>query len=176
MDPDRSRAPAPRPSAPRLTIEELLQLKRLERPEPVFWSRFDDAWRRREIEAVVAPELHVDRTGAGVLVYRWAVALGSLAAAGLIGLGLWQARALVDDPALGPLVTVASPAAVPDDLPVPSHGLPLGAARFVVDEIGRAAADRAFVLVAAPETYRSLPGPSAYPVDTLTSLSRDGSL
>ena len=51
---------------PKVTLEELLRLKRHERPAPEFWSRFDGELRGRMLKAFVQPE---------PLAARWSRAL-----------------------------------------------------------------------------------------------------
>ena len=51
-DDKRSAAPA---AAGKPTLEELLRVKRAERPDQVFWEEFDRGLRRKQLAAMVEP-------------------------------------------------------------------------------------------------------------------------
>ena len=38
---------------PKVSLEDLLRLKRAERPEPEFWAKFEDQLRRKQLAAIV---------------------------------------------------------------------------------------------------------------------------
>jgi hypothetical protein len=47
---------SPMDQKPKIEIEDLLKLKKLERPAPEFWDQFDQGLRRKSMEALVSQE------------------------------------------------------------------------------------------------------------------------
>jgi hypothetical protein len=161
---------------PRITLEQLLALKRSERPEPSFWEEFDRELHRRQLASVVArPAWYVRAArGMGVGLRRMApVALASAAAvAGFLVLQQPGSEEETADVAVTadvstPAVTVAmsqpdvAAATLPvtDEplVPVPAFERPVTSeTRLVVHEFVAATKPaRTFVSVSSPNTFSS---------------------
>ena len=75
-----------RPEANRVTIEDLLRVKRAERPSPEFWSRFEQDLRAKQLAAIVEPRpwwitLRLPQVGRAIA--RFQVPIGAAAALAL---------------------------------------------------------------------------------------------
>jgi hypothetical protein len=135
------------------TLEELLRVKRAERPPAEFWKRFEDELRAKQLAAIVAPR-------------RWWQPLTALVpgrrAAALAGVGAAVAVALsayVRFPAVQP--TVVSPEAITPALTLAHSGVPSAVAAVAranhVAEIAAA--------VPAPVVVAEVLAASATPVE-----------
>jgi hypothetical protein len=110
----------PHDQKPRVTLEDLLHLKRAERPEPEFWARFERELREKQLTALLEkrPWWH----GLGRVVMRHAYLPAGAAAALAVGLVTFRQHApslvvesppdrgsAVADQALSPVRAVALP-------------------------------------------------------------------
>lgn len=183
---------------PPITLEQLLRLKRSERPDPAFWEDFDRELRRRQLASVVArPAWHV-RLGRSLIVgVRRAVPIGAAAAAA-VG-GFWVLQRPADDAATPTQSVAAADVSIPVEpvliepalsaelpelaareprpAPAPAAALPPPSStsepRFVVHEFAAStAAPRTFVSVTSPHTFSSPTyDASLQTVNTLSSNS-----
>lgn len=88
-----------------VTLEDLLRLKRAERPGPEFWAQFDDALRAKQLAAIVErrPWWHVDFGAWASVVARVRVPVG-LAAVGVLSvLTVQQFRSPMPVAPVGPV-------------------------------------------------------------------------
>src|SRR5688572_2378846 len=91
---------------PKVTLEQLLKLKRSERPNAAFWEDFDRELHRRQLASVVAAPTWRARFARGLLVgVRRAVPIGAAASAAVAGFLIWQ-RPSATEPA-APIATAA---------------------------------------------------------------------
>lgn len=178
---------SPKNDSSRVTLEQLLQLKRNERPAPEFWENFDRELRRRQLAAVVTAEPWFFRWGRAFFTgLRRLAPVGVAAGALVIGFVVVQQRR---GPVLAPVQTaaaepetqlvvtlpeehvapavnvVAAPKAssVAPALRAPSH--------YAMQELMPAALPtRSFVTVAAPQTL-SVTGDDSgiYSINALTT-------
>jgi hypothetical protein len=71
---------------PQISLEQLLKLKRSERPDPTFWEEFDRELHRRQLASVVATPTWRARFARSLLVgVRRAVPVTAAAAAAVGG-------------------------------------------------------------------------------------------
>lgn len=175
-----------------VTLEQLLKLKRSERPGAAFWEDFDRELRRRQLASVVtAPAWYVRLGRATVVGLRRCAPVAAAAVAAVAGfLALQrspqQASDSTDVPASPmarvdpapvhepfvpemPSVAISSlPLAPEPEIALPATGEP----RFVVHEfVADAAPARTFVSVTSPNTFSSPAYDAAriQMVNTLTS-------
>lgn len=104
-------------SRPPVTVEDLLKLKRLERPGPEFWTRFERELRDRQLAAIVTPRpwwSPIAPAYCAFVRHRMAFASASLAILAVgVGYRTWSlanARSIV---APAPMSEVASAAPAP---------------------------------------------------------------
>lgn len=172
---------------PPVTLEQLLKLKRSERPEPAFWEEFDRELRRRQLASVVAAPRWYTRLGRGMFVsLKRAAPVGAAAVAAVAGFLVLQ-RPQETAPVVAPSVAVEAPMpvlaaletpAAPVDLPLaedrpaPAFERPaMSEPRFIVHEfVATTAPARTFVSVTSPNTFSSPAyDASVQMVNTLTS-------
>lgn len=162
----------------RITLEQLLQLKRSERPTPAFWEDFDRELRRRQLACIVAGQPWYVRFIRGITVgFRRAAPVGVAAAAAVAGFLVLQrqphdtrtipmqamsADTTAFESSSGAVTestptAVETPAIARDETPVPAFVRPsVGEARFVVHEfVASANPSRTFVSVTSPNTFSS---------------------
>lgn len=132
-------------SGRQLTVEQLLHLKRLEKPAPEFWSSFDRDLQQKQLKALVKPSLWARVRS--VLFPRVAVWAPVSAAAGFAAVGffalpfdadidLGPPLAHVEEEEAGPVEMAA--AAIPADTPSVETApavTPRTDAKFVVDAL-----------------------------------------
>ncbi len=176
---------------PRVTLEQLLALKRSERPEPAFWEEFDRELHRRQLASVVARPVWYVRV-ARHMIMGWkrtapVAAAGAAAVAGFLVLqhpgekkvtapqtvATAAAAPAVTPPGddivvpVAPVITAQAP-----ETPRPSFERPVTSeTRFVVHEyVAAKAPARTFVSVNSPNTFSSPDyDASVQMVNTLTS-------
>jgi len=103
------------PDRPKVSIEELLRLKRAERPPEDFWARFDAELRAKQLAALVEKPSWTEVLRARFA--RLALPLGA-AAAGIMGAAVWiQTRPI---PAVAVTVAAAASPVAPSVAPVVS--------------------------------------------------------
>jgi hypothetical protein len=74
-----------------VTLEQLLQLKRSERPQPAFWEEFDRELRRRQLAALVTVKPWHERMAHAALSFlRRSAPVGAAAAALAAGVVVWD--------------------------------------------------------------------------------------
>jgi hypothetical protein len=164
------------PDRPKVTLEQLLKLKRTERPDAAFWEEFDRELRRRQLASVVATPTWRVRFARSLLVgVRRAVPIGAAATAAVAGFMALQRptekvtstpeeTAAMATPAVAPVVAevapslptpVSAPEVSAEEEPVferPSTSEP----RFVVNEfVTRSSPTRTYVTVTSPNTFSS---------------------
>lgn len=108
-------SPESKQSGKAVTLEDLLRLKRAERPAPEFWAQFDDALRAKQLAAIVErrPWWRVDLGAWASALSRVRVPVG-LAAVGLLSvLTVQQFRSPTAVTPVGP-VTDADPSTLAD--------------------------------------------------------------
>lgn len=128
-----------------VTIEDLLRLKRAERPPAEFWGEFDRKLREKQLAALVAKRpwwQRLPRLAPGLGRYR--LVLGGTAVAAVAFLSLREDRALVPAVALEPVASVETAV----EAPVAAVGL--GAMHSAIDELTPSAPAAEAVVVAAP--------------------------
>lgn len=162
---------------PRITLEQLLALKRSERPDPAFWEGFDRELHRRQLASVVVRPAWYVRAARGMVVgLRRAAPVAAAGAAAVAGFLVWQhpsqssQTATETAPADKPVaVAVAVPehpspvSAIPvsplpeSSAPVAAYERPVtGETRFVVHEfVAAATPTRTFVSVSSPNSFSS---------------------
>lgn len=180
---------------PSVSLEQLLKLKRSERPDAAFWDEFDRELRRRQLASVVAAPTWRARFARSLLVgLRRAVPVTAAAAAAIGGFLILQ-RPAEDIPApvetaaaepvaltLGsaaeystPAETVSVPEVASREPAAPVFVRPATSEpRFVVHEFAAATMpSRTFVSVTSPNTFSSSPDfeASLQTVNTLSSGS-----
>lgn len=164
------------PERPSISLEQLLQLKRSERPNPSFWEDFDRELRRRQLASIVAGEpWYVRLVRSASAGSRRVAPVGLAVAAAVAGFLVLQrqpndtrssAVPAVATDASSPATPVvafadlpATPAAPADELqteaPAPVFVRPaVGEPRFVVHEfVASANPSRTFVAVTSPNTF-----------------------
>jgi hypothetical protein len=178
------------PNRPPVTLEQLLQLKRSERPEPAFWEEFDRELRRRQLASVVAPTPWYTKLGRAMLVgIRRSAPVSAAAVAAVVGFlalqrpspsptgtvalqpeaGPTPAPTIVADST--PVMAVETPVEARAIAPVAEQPVATGEPRFVVHEfVATSAPTRTFVSVTSPNTFSSPAyDASVQMVNTLTS-------
>jgi hypothetical protein len=170
---------------PRVTLEQLLQLKRSERPAPAFWEEFDRDLRRRQLAAFVTVRPWYVKLGHAVLVLlRRSAPVGAAAAALAAGVVVWDIRehpapivqVVEVDPDSRPVLlpeerfgwTVENPSASDQLRTMPASARPR--ARYIVRELGYSqTAQGSYVMDASPVTFSlSDRGSGAHQVMLLT--------
>jgi hypothetical protein len=178
---------------PRISVEQLLQLKRSERPAPSFWEDFDRELRRRQLACIVAGQpWYVRFIRSMTAGFRRIAPVGVAAAAAIAGFLVWQrhpneviptvTQAAMTDASSSTVPVVSFevlPAAAPDPLetlefetPAPVFIRPaVGEPRFVVHEfVASTNPSRTFISVTSPNTFSSPAyDASLQMVNTLTS-------
>jgi hypothetical protein len=134
-------------SEPKITIEDLLRLKRAERPPPEFWTRFDSEMRAKQLAAIMVRRPWWDGiSGIFAAVYRNHLPFGAAAAIALTWAGVHFAG--------GPALTVRTVPAVPDESTAASK----------VEAPAARAAARAVMAPQKVEIDVSIKAPSRQPV------------
>ncbi len=160
------------PSGPRLTLEQLLQLKRSEQPEAEFWARFERDLKQRQLQALVKPRrserilgwLSAGRqpafaaVGAAVVCllaawmafapFRTAPLGGEMAAAGEISAGMMGNETI--------LRAFAEPIPGAEPLPGEAAASPVAESRFIIETLAgqreKADVNRHFRTESRPQT------------------------
>lgn len=177
----------------RISLEQLLQLKRSERPAPSFWEDFDRELRRRQLISIVAGQPWYVRVVRSLTVgFRRVVPVGVAAAAAVAGFLVLQrqpndarssaTQGVASDTNVSVAPTVAlvdlpadpaeAPLALQRETPAPVFVRPaVGEPRFVVHEfVASSSPSRTFVSVTSPNTFSSPAyDASLQMVNTLTS-------
>ena len=142
-------SPIERAEAPKVTIEDLLRIKRAERPAPEFWGRFEQELRAKQLSAIVAkrPWWQSIKPAQGL---RWIsrfympVGASALMVFGLLAVkenaALWPSSVVIEEdggvhaPALSlvPQVSLASNEQRVETLPAPTETIsgPTAVARY----------------------------------------------
>lgn len=170
---------------PQVTLEQLLQVKRLERPDPAFWEDFDSELHRRQLAALVDAQPWHARLGRGLLVaLRRTLPIGAAAAAVAAGFFALDSRTLPAVPAAQTAQSGHEPAGyvvLPEENVFPAAAVarervapaPTTRAqpRYVMQELASAAAPaRSFITVSSPHTLSAAGGAAdIYVVNTLTT-------
>lgn len=172
----------------KVTLEELLRIKRAEQPGPEFWQKFDRELHRRTLKSFYSSERRVVSVLQMVLArIQTAVATGAVAAALLAG---WvYVQMLTIQPSGRPVSLAEVTSVMPGEYPAAASSaqaeayvpLPIGPdeagaeADFSPDLLQSAASQDGspFQRVMHPETLSAGPGLQAiYLVDTLSSAVR----
>ncbi len=152
----------------RVTLEQLLRLKRSERPDPSFWDEFDRGFQQRRLAALVAVTPWYARAArvAMVVLRRTAPvgAAGAALAAGFLALnhGRQEVKSALQ---LADVDAEVRYTLLPEERVSPAVSLvatgqpaqaesPYLPARYAVNEIGFSAPPtRSFVTMASPQTF-----------------------
>ncbi len=171
----------------RISIEQLIQLKRAERPPPSFWEDFDRELHRRQLAALVNVDPWYRRAGRAMAAFsrRLAPAGAGATALALTVLALLRVDPLqrmasdadrVSPEAEGMVIQLPEEAISVSAITVPTARSPLareefrGHVRSAPQEFAAALPARRFVTVSAPVTVSSSSDTSAiYSARTLTA-------
>jgi hypothetical protein len=133
------------PKKPQVTLEDLLRVKRAERPPMEFWSEFDQAMRVKQLAAIVEPRpwwAPFIRVGARVARYQLPVGAVAVLAVTFVTLREYQATGyapeIVERPAVAVMPPVAAPVSVsvaPASAPVSAMSLPVPAERIAAPSV-----------------------------------------
>lgn len=128
-----------------VSIEDLLRLKRAERPPAEFWGEFDRKLREKQLAALVAKRPWWQRLPRlAPALGRYRLILGGTAVAAVAFLSLREERALV------PVVTLEPVASAEPVVAAPVAAAGLGVVHSAVEEIAPSAPASEIVAVTAP--------------------------
>lgn len=160
MNPDRQK--------PTVTLEDLLRLKRAERPPGEFWAQFDRELRAKQLAAIVEPRpwwTPFIRVGARLSRYQLPIGAAAVFALSLVTVREYRSGSSLPQVYSAPTVAVLAPAAVSAPAEQPKSETPALSAR-AIDSVAVAAVPAASMTVAQETPARSLPV-SAPVVDTM---------
>ena len=149
----------------KITLEDLLRLKRAERPAPEFWVKFDADIRAKQLSAIVSRPWWDGLARGFTFMGRHQMPLGAAAALALTWVGVQHmATHQVASPHIVKLSVAAPPAPAPAAERVPSPvQLEMGP-RLVVDAVARAEVAPAKPAMAAVSSHR-VKAPVSLPPD-----------
>lgn len=158
---------------PKPTLEELLQVKRAERPQPQFWDRFERELHEKTLRTLTAPEETTFSRWARLL--RPALATGGAAAALLFAVGVWSLSEMPapQEPSFPATVSAsAAPVAPPSPMVAEAREPASARAEFGVTVL-ESRTSSTFAREMNPEAYSAGPGIStAYRPETLDRSGR----
>jgi hypothetical protein len=165
------------PDRPKVTLEQLLKLKRTERPDSAFWEEFDRELHRRQLASVVTTPTWRVRFARSLLVgVRRAVPIGAAATAAVAGFMVLQrptdtatsapvetaavatpvAAPVVAEVAPSPLIPISVPDVSAEEAPPVFERPSTIEPRFVVHAfVAKSSPARTYVSVTSPNTFSS---------------------